>query len=137
MRGRAGAAASEHIESSVVYPLLRLNLLPVGVFDFEDLGHGVGPGDNLRMGVPAGQDQMQVRRLEVDKFQHLGEIDEPELEGVIDLVKDQEIERAGKEFFLRQDDGIKGITPMLGMRIRVSLDAAEPFARQMMLHTGQ
>ena len=99
------------------------------MFDLADFADRVGQLDHLRVGVAAGEDQMHEGGLAAEDVQHLLQIDQLELEGIVDLVEDQEVVRAGGDFLADQVDGVLGIGPVLDPRVGVPPDATEPLNR--------
>lgn len=86
------------------------------------------PLADLRVGIPSGQHQLQARWLGVEQFQHLGQVHQPEFDGVVDLIQDNELENAGVDFCAGQFDGALGIGAVLVIGNRVALDAADTSA---------
>jgi hypothetical protein len=109
---------------SIVYTLLRLDLLPVCVLYLPHLGDRVRPLYDLRMSIPPCQYKVKKGRLAIYQFDYLREVQELQTEGVIDLVEDKEIESTGERLlpgklycFLRvRPVFLKGITDCPGCR---------------------
>jgi len=113
---------------SVIDPRLRFDLLAVGVFDLTHLADRFGQLDDSRVSIATGKDQVQQGRLAPQQFQDLLEVDQLELEGVVDLVEDQQVVVPRGDFLPGEVDGVLGVGPVLFPGVGIALDAAKPLA---------
>src|SRR3954451_5009356 len=73
-------------------PLLRADARVHRVLDLDDLGDEVGGLDEARVGVAAGDDDVLEARAVRDRVDHFAGVDPAPLDGVRDLVEEQELE---------------------------------------------
>ena len=76
---------------SIVYAFLRLYLLPVCVFYLPHFGHRVRPLHDVRVGVASCQYKVEKGRLHIYQLEHLRKVEEPQVEGIVDFIEDEEI----------------------------------------------
>ena len=119
---------------SIVYALLRFDLLSVGVFYLFHFSDGLRPANNLGMGITPCQYEVQKRRFAVYQIEHLWKVQEPQAEGIVDLVEEQEIESTRKELLSGEAYRFLGICPVLLEGIRIALDTAKPFPHHVEFH---
>ena len=79
---------------SIIDPRLRFDSFAVGVFHLGDFTDRVGQLDHLRVGVPSGKHEVHRRRFLLDDLQDLVQVDQFQVEGVVDLIQDEDIRRA-------------------------------------------
>jgi len=77
----------------IVDPWLGLDSLAVGVLHLDNFADRVGQLDHLRVGIPPGQHEVHLGRFFLDDLQDLVQVDQFQVEGVVDLIQDEDIRR--------------------------------------------
>ncbi len=89
------------------------------MFHLGDFTDRVRQLDHLRVGVPSGKHEVHLRRLLFDNLQDLVQVDQFQVEGVVDLIQDEDIRWVRLYFFVDDLNGFLGIFPVFLVRIRM------------------
>ncbi len=70
---------------------LRLDSVSVSVFYFHHLAHRISQLDDLGVGVASCEDEVHQGGLPPDEVEYLLQVDEAQVQGVVDLVEDEDV----------------------------------------------
>jgi hypothetical protein len=99
--GRAAAAVESVFDAALSEDALLVSMLHLAHF-----GHGIGDGDQRRMRVAAGEDDVDHLRTSLQSFDDFGWIEHAVTDSVVDLVEDDHVPLAGENGGACFDPGV-------------------------------